>query len=96
MLQLDDNWRLRPDSMCWVLEKRLVNKESHEASWHNKGYYPLLEDALRGACNHMMKSTRDIANLMTEIDRLHKMIHEVCVNNASAKTDSQDDIDFLD
>lgn len=92
MIQLDENWRLRPDSICWVLEKRIVNQESFEAIWQNKGYYPLLEDALRGACNHMMKSSKNIADLMTRIDGLHKVIHAAC---ADVKP-KPEEIDFLD
>lgn len=96
MLQLDRDWRLRADSTCWMLEQKFVSAETGNVTWKIKGYYPLLEDALRGACNQMMKPTKDMADLFRKIDELHKMIHTVTAGINVPIPETNDDTDFLD
>lgn len=96
MLQLDKDWRLRVDSVCWMLEQRLVGAETGKVTWEIKGYYPLLEDALRGACNQMMKPTKDIPDLLRRIDELHRMIRMVTEGINAPIPETTDDTDFLD
>lgn len=96
MLQIDKDWRLRADSSCWMLEQKSVSSETGNTTWKTKGYYPLLEDALRGACNHMMKPTKDVSDLICKINELHKMIHTVAMGFNTPAAEPDDTIDFLD
>lgn len=95
MLQLNGDWRLRADNMSWMLEYRYVSAESGAETWKIKGYYPLLEDALRGACNHLMKPSKDITDLLRRIDDLHKMIRAATAGISVSTSEIGED-DFLD
>lgn len=93
MLQINEDWRLRPTEMCWILEKRTVNQETFEESWQNKAYYTLLEDALYGVCNQLLKPSRDIEELKVKLMELKKLMVVLC---AKPQEEENQDLDFLE
>lgn len=92
MLQIDENWRIRSSDMCWVLETRLVNQETFEEYWQNRGYYVMLEDALRGFCNRVVRPSKSVFELLDALEKLNTTIREVC---AKAGKEDKEELDFL-
>lgn len=89
MLQINEDWRIRPEALCWILEERKIS-EDEKIYWQNRGYYVLLEDALKGSCNHIMKESDSISALLKAIESLKEIIVDVCKNY------EKDDLSFLD
>lgn len=102
MIQLDNEWRIRPDSRQWTLEKFSGRKDTEgEEVWIPKGYYVILSQALQSYVDKSLKGCRTVDGLLKKLNALEKELEETYPDRLTKPVQPEDpepadDEDFLD
>ena len=97
MIQLDNEWRIRPDSRQWTLEKFSGRKDTDgEEVWIPKGYYGILSYALQAYVDKSLKGCRTVDGLLKKLNALDKKLEEVYPDRLEKTVQPEADEEFLD
>ena len=95
-LQLNDFWRVRTDSLNWILEnyaKRRKKKGDEEGAevwtWSVQGYYGSLKALLQGMVSEDIRETGEADRLLAFEASWHKIIDELPEKLLAAAKEAQ-------
>lgn len=79
-IYLNEDCRVRSDTLNVVLEKRKVKKENNEVYWVSDGYFPNYKMALKWAVNHdimELGQSNGLTEIVKRLDKIEKTIESL-------------------
>lgn len=76
-IKLNDDYRITDDPLQYILQRKMIHKETGKEYWVNEGYYGSFEFLVRGLLNREIHGA-DIHTLQQIIDVLKASTEEIC------------------